>query len=53
MKPLPAPQFPARTKYERFENAVRQILSVSKEDLLKMEAQDRRQKGMQEGKETR
>ena len=41
MKPLPAPYVPGKTEFERFENAVRKILSVSKEDLLKMEAQEK------------
>jgi hypothetical protein len=50
MKPLPAPNVPGKTEYERFENAVRQILSVSKEDLLKMEAQERRQKERKKAK---
>jgi hypothetical protein len=42
MKPLPAPNVPGKTEYERFDNALRQVLSVSKEDLLKMEAREKR-----------
>ena len=42
MKPLPAPEVPGKTDFERFDNAVRQVLSVSKEDLLKREAQEKR-----------
>jgi hypothetical protein len=44
MKPLPAPQVPGKTEFERFDNAVRQILTVSKEDLLKREAQEKRER---------
>ncbi len=44
MKPLPAPDVPGRTEFERFDNALRQILTVSKEDLLKMEAREKRKK---------
>jgi len=44
MKPLPAPNVPGKTEYERFDNALRQVLSVSKEDLLKMEAREKRKK---------
>ena len=35
MKPLPAPNVPGNTEAERFDNAVRKIFSVSKEELLK------------------
>ena len=44
MKPLPAPNVPGKTEFERFDNALRQILTVSKTDLLKMEAQDKHKK---------
>jgi hypothetical protein len=44
MKPLPAPNVPGNTEFEKFDNAVRQILTVSKEDLLKRQAQERRKK---------
>jgi hypothetical protein len=45
MKPLPpAPEVPGKTEFERFDNAVRQILTVSKDDLLKMEAGEKRKK---------
>jgi len=44
MKPLPPPDVPGRTEFERFDNALRQVLSVSKEDLLKMEAREKRKK---------
>jgi hypothetical protein len=37
MKPLPAPNVPGKTEFERFDNAMRQVLSVSKEELLKRE----------------
>jgi len=44
MKPLPAPKVPGNTEAERFDNAVRKMLCVSKEDLLKEEAKDKRAK---------
>jgi hypothetical protein len=42
MKPLPAPHVPGKTDFERFDNAVRQVLTVSKEELLKREEQEKR-----------
>jgi hypothetical protein len=41
MKPLPAPHVPGKTEFERFDNAMRQVLSVSKEELLKREARSK------------
>jgi len=38
MKPQPAPNVPGNTEAERFDNAVRKLLTVSKEDYLKEEA---------------
>ena len=37
MKPAPAPDVPGKTDAERFDNAVRKMLTVSKQDLLKEE----------------
>jgi hypothetical protein len=42
MKPLPAPQIPGKTEFERFDNAVRQILSVPKSELLRRQAQEKK-----------
>jgi hypothetical protein len=42
MNPLPAPNVPGKTEFERFDNAVRQVLSVSKEELLKREERERK-----------
>jgi hypothetical protein len=42
MKPLPAPEIKGKTEFEKFDNAVRQVLSVSKEELLKRESQEKR-----------
>jgi hypothetical protein len=42
MKPLPAPNVPGNTEAERFDNAVRKMFSVSKEELLKREAKWKR-----------
>jgi hypothetical protein len=45
MKPLPkAPPVPGKTDYERFDNAVRHVLTVSKDDLLKRKAREKRKK---------
>ncbi len=41
MKPLPAPHVPGKTEFQRFDNAVRQVLSVSKEELLKREEREK------------
>jgi hypothetical protein len=41
MKPLPAPHVPGRTESERFDNALRHVFSVSKDELLKREAQEK------------
>jgi hypothetical protein len=35
MKPLPAPRVPGDTEFQRFDNAVRKVFSVSKEAFLK------------------
>jgi hypothetical protein len=40
MKPLPTPHVPGKTDFERFDNAVRQVLTVSKTELLKREAKE-------------
>ena len=42
MKPLPAPNVPGNTEAERFDNAVRTVLTVSKDSLLKAEAKWKR-----------
>jgi hypothetical protein len=42
MKPLPAPHVPGKTDFERFDNAVRQVLTVSKVELLRREAEEKR-----------
>ncbi|HEY4678536.1 MAG TPA: hypothetical protein VIJ01_15330 [Candidatus Angelobacter sp.] len=44
MKPLPAPDVPGKTESERFSNALRQAFTVSKDDLLKREAQEKKTK---------
>jgi hypothetical protein len=45
MKPQPPPHVPGNTDAERFDNAVRKMLSVSKEALLKVEAKWKRAQG--------
>jgi hypothetical protein len=42
MKPLPAPHVPGKTEFERFDNAVRQALTISKEELLRREAREQK-----------
>jgi hypothetical protein len=42
MRPLPAPDVPGDTEWERFDNAFRKIITVSKEALLKDEAKRKR-----------
>jgi hypothetical protein len=42
MKPSPAPEVPGHTDSERMSNALRMVLTVSKEDLLKREARVKR-----------
>jgi hypothetical protein len=41
MKPLPAPNVPGKTEFERFDNAMRQVLTVSKTELLKREEREK------------
>ncbi len=43
MKPLPAPNVPGNTDAESFDNAVRKIFSVFKEERLRREAEWQRQ----------
>ncbi len=42
MKPLPAPAVPGKTDFERFDNAVRQVLTVSKTELLRREEDEKK-----------
>ena len=42
MKPLPAPPVPGNTDAERFDNAVRKMFTVSKDELVKREAKWKR-----------
>jgi hypothetical protein len=48
MKPLPAPHVPGETDFERFDNAVRQVLTVSKSELLKREQREQDKKEREE-----
>ena len=48
MKLLPAPYVPGKTELERFDNAMRQVLSVSKEELLKREQREQDKKKREE-----
>jgi hypothetical protein len=42
MKPAPPPHVPGNTEAERFDNAVRKLFTVSKDDYLKEEARRKR-----------
>jgi len=44
MNPLPAPQVPGSTDYERFDNAVRMVFSVPKDVIVKAEAKLKKQR---------
>jgi hypothetical protein len=50
MKPIPPPAVPGKDEFERFDNAVRQVLTVSKDELLKRE---QREQGKKEREEKR
>jgi hypothetical protein len=39
MRPLPPPPVPGKTDWERFDNAVRKVFTVTKEDLKKDETE--------------
>lgn len=39
MKPLPPPHVPGNTEAERFDNAVRKLFTVSKDDYFKHQAE--------------
>jgi hypothetical protein len=41
MKPLPPPDVPGKTEFQLFDNAVGQVLTVSKEELLKREQREK------------
>ena len=45
MKPLPPPDVPGKTESERMDWAVRKMFTVSKESLLKHEAEEKRSRG--------
>ena len=52
MKPLPAtPHVPGNTDAERMNNALRAVLTVSKIDLLKREAQQKRKRERKQTKQ--
>jgi len=44
MKPAPQPSVPGKTEAERMNNAVRAMFRVSKDDVLKEEAKQKRAK---------
>lgn len=41
MKPLPSPNVSGKTEFERFDNAVRQILTVSKQEIIRREVEEK------------
>ena len=50
MKPSPPPHVPGNTEAERMDNAVRKMLSASKEDVLKAEAKERAERKKKQAK---
>lgn len=50
MKPLPPPDVPGNTEWERFDNAVRAVFSVPKEAVLKEEARQKKQRAKKRAK---
>jgi hypothetical protein len=42
MKPKPPPEVEGKTPWKKFDNAVRHIFTVSKEDVLKEDAKQKR-----------
>ncbi len=44
MKPLPPPNVPGNTEFEKFDNAVKMMFSVPKEAVLKAEAEWKKSK---------
>lgn len=42
MKTLPAPDVPGKNESERFDNALRHVFTVSKDDLLKRESAEKK-----------
>ena len=52
MKTQPAPNVPGDTDAERMRNALRAVLTVSKTDLLKREAQRKRKRDGKRAKQT-
>jgi hypothetical protein len=50
MKPLPAPDVPGNTPWERFDNAMRKVFSVSKEAVLKEEAKEKKSRARKRAK---
>ena len=52
MKPQPAPNVPGNTEAERMSNALRMVLRVAKDDLLKEEARQKRKREKKRGKKS-
>jgi len=50
MKPLPPPPVPGESPSERMSNALRLVLGVSKEDMLKKEARLKRKRAKKRSK---
>ncbi|HEY4904048.1 MAG TPA: hypothetical protein VIH89_11290 [Candidatus Sulfotelmatobacter sp.] len=44
MKPLPAPHVPGNTDFQRFDNAMRRVLTVSKEEIVKREQAEKNER---------
>lgn len=44
MKPLPAPEVPGNTPWERFNNLLKTVVKVPKETILREEAKEKRKR---------
>jgi hypothetical protein len=49
MNPKPPPYVPGNTDFERFDNAVRKMFTVSKKDVMKEEAKWKRARARKKG----
>ena len=53
MRPAPAPHVPGNTEQERMDYAVRKMFTVSKDDVLKEEARQKRARARKRAKAKR
>jgi hypothetical protein len=51
LKPLPPPHVPGKTEFERFDNPMRKVLTVSKQELVRREEAERHDRDSNKKKE--